>query len=392
MKLLCVLLPHFPLRCEILKKPELENRPAAVTYSVGSQKLLLDFSPGLTGLERDMPLQQALSRHGDLELLHADMPHYWSVFNGILDAMEKISPLVEGSALGDIYIGCDGLEMLYPRDGDLAAAVRRAIPPAFEARIGIAAGKFTSCLAAQGGQADGYRALTGDIALDLKDLSCDLLPVSLKSKARLHDFGLHTLGQVSALPLSKLEAQFGPEGRQIWELAVGRDDTPLYPRLSEEMIEESTTLPSATETLGILIMAIESLLGRAFARVGGRGAGIRCIELWSRSILAEHWQKTIHFKEPAMTAKTALTRISQVMENCPQPGPVEELGMKITRMGFPDGRQSSIFTEVRSSDKLESDIKQLELKLGAPQLFKVKEVEPWSRIPERRYTLIPLSR
>ncbi len=392
MKLLCVLLPHFPLRCEILKRPELEGRPAAVTYAVGSQKLLLDYSPGLAGLERDMPLQQALSRQGEMELLQADMPHYWNVFNGVLDALERVSPLVEGSTLGDIYLGCDGLEMLYPGDENLAAAVRRAIPPAFEARIGIAGGKFPASLAAQGSPSDSYRALIDNIADYLKDLPCDLLPVSLKSKARLHDFGLHTLGQVSALPPSKLEAQFGPEGRQIWQLAVGQDDAPLYPRLSEEMVEESTTLPSATETLDILLMAIESLLGRAFARVGGRGAGIRCIELWSRSILSEHWQKVVHFKEPAMNGKTALTRIKQVMENCPQPGPVEELGMKITRMGFPDGRQSSIFTEVRSSDKLESDIKQLELKVGAPQLFKIKEVEPWSRIPERRFTLIPLSR
>ncbi len=392
MKLLCVLLPHFPLRCEILKKPELEGRPAAVTYSVGSQKLLLDFSPGLKGLERDMPLQQALSRHGGLEMLHADMAHYGSIFNGILDDLEKVSPLVEGSDLGDIYIGCDGLEMLYPKDDDLAAAVRRAVPPAFEARIGIAGGKFPAYLAAQGSKPDAYRTIQGDAAAYFKDLPCDLLPVSLKSKMRLHDFGLHTLGKVAELPISKLEAQFGPEGRRIGELAAGFDDSLLYPRLSEEMVEESTTLPSATETLDILLMAIESLLGRAFARVGGRGAGIRCIELWSRSILAEHWQKVVHFKEPAMTAKAVLTRIKQVMENCPQPGPVEELGMKITRMGFPDGRQSSIFTEVRSSDKLESDIKQLELKLGAPQLFKIKEVEPWSRIPERRYTLIPLSR
>ena len=93
-----------------------------------------------------------------------------------------------------------------------------------------------------------------------------------------------------------------------------------------------------------------------------------------------------------MTCKAAMTRINQVMENCPQPGPVEELGMKITRIGRPDGRQSSIFTEVRSGDKLAADIKQLELKVGAPQLFKIKEVEPWSRIPERRFTLIPLNR
>jgi DNA polymerase-4/protein ImuB len=33
----------------------------------------------------------------------------------------------------------------------------------------------------------------------------------------------------------------------------------------------------------------------------------------------------------------------------------------------------------------------LEFRLGGPQLYRIKEVEPWSRIPERRYALIPLS-
>ena len=52
-----------------------------------------------------MPVQQALARHGHVELVHADMAYYWSAFNEILDALELKSPLVEGSILGDIYIG-----------------------------------------------------------------------------------------------------------------------------------------------------------------------------------------------------------------------------------------------------------------------------------------------
>jgi DNA polymerase-4 len=36
-------------------------------------------------------------------------------------------------------------------------------------------------------------------------------------------------------------------------------------------------------------------------------------------------------------------------------------------------------------------LKQLEFRLGSPQVFKVKEVEPWSRITERSYALKPLN-
>ena len=65
--------------------------------------------------------------------------------------------------------------------------------------------------------------------------------------------------------------------------------------------------------------------------------------------------------------------------------------MKITGLGHQIGKQRSLFTEVRAQDHLLDDIKQLELRLGSPQVFKIKEVEPWSRIPERRYALAPLS-
>jgi DNA polymerase-4 len=68
------------------------------------------------------------------------------------------------------------------------------------------------------------------------------------------------------------------------------------------------------------------------------------------------------------------------------------VGLKITGLGYRSGRQRSLFAEIRARDHLMDDIKQLEMRLGSPQVFKIKEVEPWSRIPERRYALTPLGR
>jgi DNA polymerase-4 len=392
LKILCALLSHFPLMCEIQRHPELAGRAAAITFAEGSQKLILDYAPELKGLQRGMLLQQALSLYGEIEILQADMPHYWGVFNGILDALELKSPLVEGLELGDIYIGADGLQLIYTEDALLADAVREVIPPVFEVRIGIAEGKFASYLAAVQSPGGRHKIMDGDIAFLFKGLSCDLLPASLKIKGRLHEFGLHTLGQLAEMPVSHLQAQFGPEGRRIKELANGRDDTPLYPRLSEETMEESTTLASITVSLDLILMALETMLSRAFVRLGQKGLGISRITLWTRSWVSEHWEQDIRFKEPAMNTKTAISRIRQIVEMFPQPGPVEQLGMKITGTGRSPGRQKSLISAVRAQEHLLDEIKQLEFRLGAPQLFQVKEVEPWSRIPERRYTLAPLNR
>ena len=392
MRLLCVLLPHFALNCEVLRHPAIKGRSAVVTCASGSQKLVLDYSPGLAGLQPGMPLQQALARQGEAELLQADVPYYRSIFNEILDALEEKSPLVEGADLGQVYIGVDGLQLIYHSDDSLVNAIRGAIPGTFAPQMGIAEGKFPAYLAARCSPPGGYRILTGDIAAFLKDLSCDVLPVSLKSKRKLHDFGLNTLGQVAALPPGPVQSQFGPEGKRIWELARGYDDTPLHPRFTEEIIEESTVLPSVTVSLQAILATVETLLSRAFARDVLKGRGISRITLWTRSWDAEHWERTIPFKEPATDMVNVISRIKQVLESFPQPGPVEQVGLKLTRLGYRLGRQKSLFSEVRAKDHLLDDVQQLELRLGGPQVFRIKEVEPWSRIPERRYALTPLSR
>ena len=391
MKILCVLLPHFPINCEKLRHHDVTARPLIITAAAGSQKLVLDYSPELKNLQREMPLQQALSLQAEAEIIHADIPYYCSVFNGILDALEKRSPLVEGTDLGDIYIGLDGMQLIYENDAVLVKAVQTAVPAVFNAHIGIAEDKFPAYLAAWHSPAGSYKTLTGDLAAFLNDLTCDLLPVSLKTKEKLHSFGLHKLGQVAALLPGPLQAQFGPEGQRIWELANGHDDTPLYPRLTEETIEESTTLSSMTASLDVIMVSIEAMLSRVFVRFEAKGMGIRSVHLWTRTWLRELWEKNIQFKEPALNTKTALSRIKLIMENSPQPGPVEQLGMKITGLGRPNGRQKSLLSDVRAKDNLLDDVKQLEFRLGGTQLYKIKEIEPWSRIPERRYALIPLS-
>jgi DNA polymerase-4/protein ImuB len=354
--------------------------------------MVLDYSPELKNLQREMPLQQALSLYGEVELVHADVSHYEAVFNEILDALEERSPLVEGADLGVIYIGLDGLHLIYRSDDAAVSAIREAIPGAFDAFIGIAEGKFPASLAARYSHHGSYRTLNGDMAAFLNGLACDLLPVSLKCKTKLHEFGLHTLGQIASLTPGPLQAQFGPEGKRIWELANGIDDTPLYPRMTEEIIEDSTTLSSVTTSLDVMVMAIETMLSRAFVKFEAKGMGIRSINLWTRSWLGEHWEKNVQFKEPAMNVKAAISRIKQIMENAPQPGPIEQLGMKITGLCSQRGKQKSLFTEVRAKDHLLDDIRQLEFRLGGPQLYRIKEVEPWSRIPERRYAMTPLSR
>ena len=392
MKILCLLMPHFPLMCETSRNPAVKGRSTVITYGSGSQKLVLDFSPMLDSLQRDMPIQQVLARHGGVGLLSADMPYYRTIFNGLLDVLKGISPLVEGAELGCVYIGVNGLQFIYPDDKSFIDAVFCAVPDVFAPQAGMANNKFLAYLAARCCPPGGQQVLSSEVEAFLRDLTCDVLPVSMKSKEKLRQYGLHTLGQVAAFPLGPLLSQFGMEGKKIHDLARGYDDTPLYPRVMEEVIEESTTLLSVTVSLESILVSLQELLGRVFARISRVGLGVYSLIVWTRIWNAEHWERTIRFKEPAMDIKTVINRIKRIMQEYPQPGPVEQIGLNISRLGYPGGRQNSLFREIRSQDHLMEDIHQLELRLGNPQVYRVKEVEPWSRIPERRYVLAPTNR
>jgi DNA polymerase-4/protein ImuB len=359
--------------------------------TVSSQKLALDWSPELPGIARDMPLQQALARHDSAEIIPSDIPYYRSVFKEILDGLEQVSPLVEGKDLGCVYIGADGLQLIYPNDSALINAARE-VTTDFMPQMGIAGNKFLASLAAQQSKADDCKIFWGDAAAFLKDLPCDVLPISLKSKDKLRDFGIRKLGQVAAMLPGPLQSQFGPEGKRIWELAQGIDNTPLYPRFMEEIIEESVTLPSVTVSMDAIVTSAESVLLHILPDIVRRGFGIRNLTLWTRTWNMEHWERDINFKEPALDSKNIISRLKRVLEDYPQPGPVEQAGIRVNRLGYPLGRQRNLFADIRAQEHLADDIKQLELKLGNPQIYKVKEVEPWSRIPERRYALTPTSR
>jgi DNA polymerase-4 len=392
MKILCVLLPHFPLMCEVGRNPALKGRLAVVTRAEGSQKLVLDYSPDLAGLQPGLHLQAALARHGEVELVQADLPYYRTLWNGILDALEMKSPLVESAEPGCAYLGLDGMQLIYPDDAAAVAAVREAVPEAFAPQTGIADNKFLACLAARQSPPNGHKILTGDMSVFLKNLPADVLPISIESRDKLRAFGIRTLGRIAALPLGPLQAQFGPEGERLWELARGQDDTPLYPRMMEQNIEESAVLTSATVSLDAITVTAETLLTRVFTKINPGGMGIRSLNFWTRRWSAGQWERSLRFKEPAMEVKSVISRIRRALEEYPQPGPVEQAGIRIMGLGRQSRRQKSLFSEIRAQKHLADDIKQMDLRLGGSQVFKVKEVEPWSRIPERRYILTPLQR
>ncbi len=371
-----------------------DPRPVIIVNpaNAGGGRTVLDWSPGMQGMTAGMPLSEALSRNRDAALLEPDMPRYRLVFEEVLRALESRCPDVEEAGLGRAFVGIWGLEGLYGDDARVVQALGNAVGR-FDVRIGVGENKWLAYMAAARSEPGRGLKVTGEPGRFLSRLPVDLLPLDFKVVTRLHGFGLHTMGDIAALPPSAMQAQFGPAGALASDLANGIDNRPLVPRRLEETVSEYLTFPDATVSLMAILPAIESLLSRAFSRTQLARRYAREARLEAGVLRRPPWTMRVAFKEPAGSKVKALFAIKAKLDGITLPGPLEDMRLTLSGLTGEAGRQESLWTEIRRDQQLHDAVDQLESRLGtAPPLYQVREMEPWSRIPERRHALVQLSR
>jgi DNA polymerase-4/protein ImuB len=70
------------------------------------------------------------------------------------------------------------------------------------------------------------------------------------------------------------------------------------------------------------------------------------------------------------------------------PGPLEDVSLTLKELTGEAGLQGNLFQDIRRRNQLRQAIAQLKASQGRNPIYEVKEVEPWSRIPERRRALV----
>ena len=401
----CIHIPNFMWQVESLRRPELAGRPVIIVGQTGTGtgkggQSVLDWSPDLgPKMSRGMPLSEALSgARRDVALLEPDMPLYRRVFGEVLDTLEARCPDVEPDAespesygLGRVYIGIWGLDRLYGDDAQVVRALSNAVRQ-FDARIGVGENKWLAYIAASASSSGRGLKITGEPGRFLARLPVELLPVDFELITRLHGFGLHTMGDIAALPPGAMQAQFGRDGTLVSALANGIDHRPLVARRTEEAVSEYLEFPDATVSMAAILPAIESLLSRAYTRPQLAHRYAREAKLEANVLRRPPWTMRVAFKEPAGSRTKALFAIKAKLDDLALPGPIEDMRLTLSGLTGDAGRQESLWTEVRRDQKLQEAVSQLEARLGtAPPVYQVRELEPWSRIPERRHALVQLS-
>ncbi|OAI39526.1 hypothetical protein AYO38_01415 [bacterium SCGC AG-212-C10] len=223
----------------------------------------------------------------------------------------------------------------------------------------------------------------------LAGLPVEALPVAPAMHMRLRLFGLERLGQLAALPFSAMQAQFGHEGARAWELANGRDDARITPALEEVRVVEEIEMPAPTALAEPLVAGTRALLQRALERPELRGHSLRRLDWRLELESGEELSRRFVFREPTADPVRMLFVVRSRIERLQLPAAATGLVLTLSGLCSEYGHQANLWSlGPRRQRELLEAVEQLNAREGEPQVFRVVEVQPWSRIPERQLALV----
>jgi DNA polymerase-4/protein ImuB len=150
-------------------------------------------------------------------------------------------------------------------------------------------------------------------------------------------------------------------------------------------------MPAPTVNAGALIIAARQLVGRLLQHPRMRYRQVRQFRLRLSLLDGGSWERALTFKEPLGDEESLVYVVKKLIEPLQLAGPVEEMTLEFVDLTGELGKQRSLLfaEQTRRRAQLIGALRQLKTRFGGDaQVARVVEVEPWSRIPERRYALI----
>jgi len=420
----CVLVPRFALLAALGDRGALPAQPVALAPEAGREQMVGEVSAPAEafGVVAGMRLGEALSRCPELRLVPPDPEGVRGLWHEVLDRIERIGGAPESECAGAAFFEADGLRGIHGGDlGGVLAATRRSLDSSrraksepikdagrspwwakgeaedaerrsFSARLGAGPARFAAYCAAR--EARPRRAPVVIEQRDATHFLAQLPAALLRSRPELgalpdvlDRLGVHTLGELAALPSRAVAERFGHPGLLALDLAHGRD-TPLEPRRPPEPVSERIDLPEAASGQQ-LERALEMLIARVLARRERRGRSLRALAVSARFVAGGTWRQATTLR--SASADPERIRLALGGKLAELPSPAESLALEVEAFGPPAQDQGRLIDEQGAARRarLGEAVRQARQAAGEGAALRVLDVDPESRLPERRSVLAP---
>jgi protein ImuB len=323
---------HAVLRTEAGHAP---GRPAAL-FSGTSKKsvvLALNEAAGAAGVEPGMSAPQAVARCPHLVIRSPRAAAEAEARAALLSVGFTLSPLIEDTAPGICTIDLRGAEISPEPCG---RAVRELHQLGLPATAGIARTPLLALYAARGARQqrteDGGQKIEDPSSassavlrrpssapcplssvvgppsvVHVTDIAGFLAPLPLAAAdpspelaGVLHNWGLRTLGDLTALPRDEIVRRFGAPGLALWQRAAGGAPRPLHPVAPAPEFSAAMELEDAVASLEPLLFLLRRFLDRLTLEL--RGSQHVAAEIALTLQLEDDTSHTRSFRLPEPTA------------------------------------------------------------------------------------------
>jgi nucleotidyltransferase/DNA polymerase involved in DNA repair len=402
--IVCVLLSRFALVAALGERRSLLAEPVALAPEAGGPQMVGEVSAAAEafGVVRGMRLGEALARCPGLRLVPPDPDGVRGLWGILLDRLEGIGASVESDRAGQAFFEAGGLTGIHGGHLEgVLAATRRALAGRDNnsaggkgARLGVAPSRFSAYAAALRARPRRSAEIVGagSVRAFLAPLPVRLLrtrPELAELPETLERLGIHTLGELAALPSPAMAERFGHPGLLALDLARGRD-TPLEPRRPAEPVIERLSLPEAASGPQ-LEHALVLLIARLLARPERRGRSLRSLALSARFVEGGTWRTPVVLRQAS--ADPERLRIVLTPKLSELPAPAESIAVEVEAFGPPAREQSRLIDERGSAEsrraRIGEAVRQARQAAGSDAALRVLSLDPGSRLPERRAVLAP---
>jgi protein ImuB len=400
MPVACALIPRFRLIAAVTERETL-RRPAALAPEPGAAQLIGEVSGPAErfGLRPGMRMGEALSRCPELALIPPDPERAERSWDEALRRLEGIGAEVESGRAGEAFFEAGGLSGLW---GGIEGVLERA-RGLFEGapggarsnpfyvgsvRLGVAPGRFCAYVAAgheqvvpEGSAREFLAPLPVALLCGrLGDAGDDDLPNELER------LGISTLGRLAGLPRDAVSDRFGRLGLRALRLARGEDD-PLRARPVREAIAVELELPEAVSGQQ-LERALELLISRLLAHGARHGRTLRALRLSARLAAGGGWRRQIALRRASADRARLVDALLPHLALLP--APAATLRLEAVALGPETEEQLTLSgPDQERRRRISEAVRQTRSAAGADAVLRVLEVDPGSRIPERREVLMP---
>ncbi len=384
-------MPHFFYQLHKFRDPYINGHPVIIGDRFSG---ILDFSPEAetAGIAINLSLNDALLLSPDAILLKPDYSYYEKQWDEIIDILINHTLIVEDAGLGCAYIKLNSNRYKENIDLFLKNISTLENNQKFDINWGVSNGKFYAFLSAlysNNFKSSNYFNITSTSPTFLSSIPIDVLPISDHIKRKLLSFGMPYLSSIAEQNLGPMEAQFGDVGRKIWYLSRGLDDDRLIPLERPVVVKKTINFDSLNNDVHILYLALYQLIKEAYSDDKLRGRFIRSVKVKIDIYKESTYVIDIPLRKALGNYDKVFTAIKPHLNRIKFTTFIESMSIEFKEITGEAGVQNNFFENIRDANNLKEAINQLAaLSNNKCPIYRIKEVNRWSKHPEERYVLV----